>query len=159
MKLTSTVISNQAAECSVVQNSSTTTATLPRGFKSGWTKDQRRHISSLLHSDNQQQPQQDRPPECAGDQTTTAATEVPPENAVECPIEGRGNVTSPGAPPVFLSAGDVDTLGAPGGGEIDPAMTAIFKVRRKGTERYTQTLSLNPHPSWIQCSMLGISGR
>lgn len=131
-ELPSVIELDQAEESSAVQNSSTTSAALPRGFKSGWTKDQRRQMLYLLHGDSQQQLQQDRPPEITGDHTAVAGTEIPPEKAVECPIEGGNNVPPPGVElatsPSFLSAADVATLGAPGGEEIDPAMTAIFKV-------------------------------
>ncbi|CAN0177163.1 unnamed protein product [Scytosiphon promiscuus] len=126
-------VSDQAEEGSAGRNWSKTTAILPRGFKAGWTEDQRRQMSSMLPSGKeQQQHQEDRPPEIAGGQPAGAATNVPPEKSVESPLEGENNVLPPAvgldAPPSILGAVDVAALGAPGGEDIDHAMTAIFKA-------------------------------
>lgn len=40
----------------------------------------------------------------------------------------------------FLSDDDIATLGAPGGDDVDPTMTAIFKVRRRPLQQSTHIL-------------------
>lgn len=100
-------------------------------------------MASLLCKGGGQQQQEQPPPESSGDSNGTAVKEkeTPPEETVESNA-GEGNNGSPGGggdnvspggeesntSPGFLSHEEVATLGAPNGGDIDPAMTAIFKV-------------------------------
>ncbi|CBN77587.1 hypothetical protein Esi_0004_0215 [Ectocarpus siliculosus] len=117
----------------VAKQSSVPNATLPRGFKTGWSESQRRDIASLLCKYNQQQHQQQEhlPPETSGDAAATITEkETPPEAAVERhhrEEEGTSGDWSK-EPPAYLRDEDIATLGAPSGGDIDPAMTAIFKA-------------------------------
>lgn len=123
------------------------TGTVPtRGFKAAWSTEQWQQIKSLLRSkgapSQQQQPHhhhQNTPPETSSDsnETPVGGKETPPEEAAEA--NGNGNLgdgsnASEGGvgsctPPNFLSDDEIAALGAPRGDDIDPAMTAIFKVR------------------------------
>lgn len=109
----------------------------PRGFKTGWSTEQRQQIASLLRK---RAPPQQTPPETSSDanEIPTGGKETPPEEAVEGNAgdgNGNGNNVSPegggcSVAPDFLSDDGIAELGAPSGDDIDPAMTAIFKVRR-----------------------------
>lgn len=125
----------------------------------GWSREQRRQIASLMRKGTQQQPQQQQqqlqqaPPENSSDanETPVGGKEPPPEEALEGNVgdgnnanvspEGEGSGVAPG----FLSDEDVATLGAPSGDDIDPAMTAIFKVHRRPVLKIA-------HPACAQCS-------
>lgn len=143
LRPSSTHANTQAADISSAP--STCREVLPRGFKPGWSTEQRQQIFSLLckGSERQQQQQEQPPPNSSGGANRTAAKEeeTPPEEAVEGnvrdgnngPPGGDGdNVSSgnevPSTPPGFLSDADIATLGAASGGDVDPSMTAIFKV-------------------------------
>lgn len=85
-----------------------------------------------------QQQQQQQTPENSSDanETPIGGKETPPEEAVEGNV-GNGNNVNISAEegesclaPGFLSDDEIATLGAPSGDDIDPAMTAIFKVRQ-----------------------------
>lgn len=112
-------------------NGTTTT----KGFKTGWSREQLEQIASLQCNAAQQQQQQETPPENPSDanEIPVGGKETPAEEATEGKTRG-GIEASPKRDgsrfaPDFLSDDDTTTLGAPSGDDIDPAMTAIFKVR------------------------------
>eukprot|EP00903_Cladosiphon_okamuranus_P015705 g14497.t1 len=104
-----------------------------RGFKTAWSTEQRQQIASLLRSKvPKQQLQQQTKLETSSyvNDTPIGGRETPPEEAVEGDV---GRNASPergvsGTAPDFLSEDDIAMLGAPSGDDIDPAITAIFKV-------------------------------
>lgn len=99
---------------------------------------------SLLCKGGKQQQQQEQPQlesSVGANGTAVKEKETPPEEAVEGNA-GDGNNGSPGGEgsntsPGFLSDEDVATLGAPSGGNVDPAMTAVFKVFTVNSENST----------------------
>eukprot|EP00752_Nemacystus_decipiens_P010794 g9601.t1 len=113
--------------------------TPPRGFKIGWSREQRQQITSLMRKTTQhlqQQQQQQALTENSSDsnEAPIEERETPPEKAVDGNLVGGNGINvSPqaggsGETSGFLTDDEIATLGAPSGGDIDPAMTAIFKA-------------------------------
>lgn len=98
----------------------TTPKSIPRGFRKTWSIEQLANIAGLGRNQRQQQEDQRQ------HETADGAIDTPPGGAVEDPNAQTGNEYS--SSPGFLSEEAVATLRTPCGGDIDPVMTAVFKV-------------------------------
>lgn len=117
-----TVDNNNDARQKKYQPTKTTTPkSIPRGFRKTWSIEQLANIAGLGQTQRQQHEGRQRQHENAD-----GTTDTPPEGAVEDPNTQTGDEYP--ASPVFLSEEAVATLGTPCGGDIDPVMTAVFKV-------------------------------
>lgn len=121
-KKTWTITTNDPRQNKYQPTKTTTTPkSIPRGFRKTWSIEQLTKIADLGQNQPQQQEGRQRQHE-----NTDGTTDTPPEGAVEDPNTQTGNEYP--ASPVFLSEEAVATLGTPCGGDIDPVMTAVFKV-------------------------------